>query len=398
MNSVRSKVLKILVLIIAILLIFIMPMDTVAATLSELNGKLASLQNDAAAINKNINNLKKDISASEELKAEYQNQIDNLETQISVCQGFIYQYQAEIKQLEDDIEIKNDELTSTIFTYKKRMRAIYMSPNTEMSLLLGSDSYSNYLANESFTKRVAAYDNLLINSINSSIKEIETLKKSVEEKNEEMLSVKRTLTSKQLQLENKMSSINDEIYNLNTKNSSLKSELEKIRKAEEEYEKKIKELIEQEKNKGNQTQISSGQFLWPVPGFYTLTSTFGYRSNPLNPSATEYHKGIDISGTGIGGKPIIAVESGIIITAGFNNGGYGNYVVISHGVNKSGEIVTTHYAHMRSYAVYAGQTVVRGQTIGYVGTTGSSTGNHLHFEIRLDNVAVNPMLYVSNVK
>ena len=104
--------------------------------------------------------------------------------------------------------------------------------------------------------------------------------------------------------------------------------------------------------------------------------------------------GVQTCALPISGKPIIASASGTVTVAEFNNGGYGNYVVISHGF-MNGSLVTTHYGHMMSYAVSVGQSVKQGDIIGYVGTTGASTGYHLHFEVRLNNSPVNPFGYVS---
>ena len=103
---------------------------------------------------------------------------------------------------------------------------------------------------------------------------------------------------------------------------------------------------------------------------------------------------IDVSGGGIAGKPVVASANGTVIMSEFNNGGYGNYVVLSHG-DVNGSLVTTHYAHLMSCAVSVGQTVNQGDVIGYVGTTGASTGYHLHFEVRTNNTPVNPFGYVS---
>ena len=119
----------------------------------------------------------------------------------------------------------------------------------------------------------------------------------------------------------------------------------------------------------------------PLPGYYRLTSLFGYRIHPITGKAHS-HTGIDIPAPG--GTPIQACKSGQVVTSAYHYS-YGNYVVIDHGNGNS-----TLYAHMSSRAVSEGQMVSQGQTIGYVGTTGSSTGNHLHLEVRDNYTRVNP--------
>ena len=149
-----------------------------------------------------------------------------------------------------------------------------------------------------------------------------------------------------------------------------------------------------------------GDFLWPVPGYYMITA--GFQSN--DPIHKGSHNGIDIAGSGIAGKPIIAISDGIVTKA--NNScthnykkysscgcayGYGNYVTINHGT-KDGKTYSVTYGHMTSTAVGVGATVKKGQTIGYVGTTGFSTGYHLHFAIAVNGVWRNPMNFYSKVK
>jgi murein DD-endopeptidase MepM/ murein hydrolase activator NlpD len=125
---------------------------------------------------------------------------------------------------------------------------------------------------------------------------------------------------------------------------------------------------------------TTGIFCWPVVNLYTVTSPYGHRS-------LGYHRGIDISGANASGKLVVAGASGTITEAGWNTGGYGNYVVISHGNG-----VETLYAHMldNSIMVSAGDVVQKGQTIGRVGNTGYSFGAHLHFEVRVNGNRLDP--------
>ena len=136
---------------------------------------------------------------------------------------------------------------------------------------------------------------------------------------------------------------------------------------------------------GSYTVIQTlGIFCWPVVNLYTVTSPFGYRS-------LGYHRGIDISGANASGSLVVAGASGTVTEAGWNTGGYGNYVVIDHGNG-----VETLYAHMldNSLMVSVGDTVLKGQTIGRVGNTGYSFGAHLHFEVRINGNRVNPAPYL----
>lgn len=131
------------------------------------------------------------------------------------------------------------------------------------------------------------------------------------------------------------------------------------------------------------SSYGSGSFIWPVPYTHNITSEFGMRWGRL-------HGGIDIAAGGVYGQPIVAADSGTVILAGNQGDGYGNYVIIDHGNGYK-----TLYGHMSSVAAYTGQQVAQGEVIGYVGSTGNSTGPHLHFEIRVNDVQTDPLGYVS---
>lgn len=131
------------------------------------------------------------------------------------------------------------------------------------------------------------------------------------------------------------------------------------------------------------SSYGSGSFIWPVPYTHNITSEFGMRWGRL-------HGGIDIADGGVYGQSIVAADSGTVILAGNQGDGYGNYVIIDHGNGYK-----TLYGHMSSVATYTGQQVAQGEVIGYVGSTGNSTGPHLHFEIRVNDVQTDPLGYVS---
>lgn len=157
--------------------------------------------------------------------------------------------------------------------------------------------------------------------------------------------------------------------------------LDKLSKATRLEEVRQQDLLHAMRN--NRTTLSSMPSIWPVSGF--ISSSFGGRSSPFG-GGGQFHKGLDI-GSRVG-TPIIAPADGTVILSGFD-GAYGNSVEIDHG----GGIITK-YAHMQRAAVHQDQWVKRGEIIGYVGMTGRTTGPHLHYEVRLNGVPVNPMRYI----
>ena len=225
-------------------------------------------------------------------------------------------------------------------------------------------------------KSISAYDKALTNKLVDDVKLIEQKKSEINVLLSEQESVKSTLDSKKKELNKQVSSVNSEIADLNSDIKDLNNRKEANEQAIKEYEQAIK-------NAGNVgvDQTHDGQFTWPCPGYRTITSPYGYRIHPIY-GTKKFHKGIDISGGGIKGKPIVAAADGVVSLATYNAGGYGYYVMINHGQAPNGKWYVTLYAHMTKYIVRVGQTVKKGQTIGYVGTTGASTGYHLHYEVR----------------
>ena len=136
----------------------------------------------------------------------------------------------------------------------------------------------------------------------------------------------------------------------------------------------------------NEDPTPSGSFIWPCPSCHTVSSQFGYRVHPIF-GTTKYHSGIDIAASA--GASVLAADGGTVVTSTYSSS-YGNYIVISHGNG-----YTTTYAHLSSRLVSTGSTVSQGTTIGLVGSTGWSTGPHLHFEISYNGSRVDPLNYVS---
>ncbi len=169
-----------------------------------------------------------------------------------------------------------------------------------------------------------------------------------------------------------------------TENAALGAAVAQSDAAEAALAAESQRIAEQLQAAGDTPALGDGTFIRPVPG--PITSGFGYRTDPVT-GATAYHAGIDIGAPC--GTPIKAAGTGVILSAGFNSGGYGNMTLINHGNGLS-----TLYGHQSSIIVSPGQSVTQGQVIGYVGSTGKSTGCHLHFEVRVGGNPVDPNAYL----
>ena len=377
-------------------------MPVSAASTSEMRNEINDLEKKSEKIEQEIAQLKKDKAEQNALKKKLDQQIAVTQEEISACTKLISRYKSEISQYEAEIKAKEAEIDDTKFLFRQRMRSIYMSgsTNNDLMVLLDAESFSDYLALSQVSKTVAAHDKKIVNTITNAIEDINKSKKAINEKMEAQNEIKKSLANKQAKLKAQQSEVNSVIASINSNQSDLEAKNKSYEAAINKLENEIQAALRAAAaaaSGGSGTKnpvFTSGRFTWPVPGFYNITSYYGYRVNPVS-GIYKLHGGIDIASAGIYGKPIVAAADGVVIAAGYNTGGFGNWVMINHGTHGGNQFATI-YGHMCSSPVVSnGQTVKAGQTLGYVGSTGNSTGNHLHFEVRVNGDRVNPMSYFS---
>ena len=356
-----------------------------AASLSD---QIASLERKQDAIKAEIADLKSDISKQQELKTALQKQINNVQDQIDLYNSEISSLNEKIAKLEEEIEQTQQNLEANKEAFKSRLRAMYMSgDHSALSLLLSADDFGDFLYKTELMRSVTEYDSVVIEQLNADIEKLEADGKELEDKKASVNSMKSEMTAKQNELNNSMKEMNSIISEMNEQKSELETESAEYTAAINELEKQIAAAAT--KAQASSVVYSGEQFLWPVTGYYNITSGFRTASRPT-------HNGIDIASSGIYGKPIIAVADGTVLLAANNGNGYGLYVMINHG-SYNGNSYTTLYGHMSKMAVSSGQTVKAGQVIGYVGSTGRSTGPHLHYEIRVNGSPQSPLSFYNRV-
>lgn len=376
---VNKNILRTLCVVLICAILFTFASSNIILNVSGSSKTIEDLDREIAERNKKIKQLEQDNKRQDELKQELQKQVAAIERQINECIKNIQELETKIRQNEEALEQKNKDLYKNKTMFKYRLRAMYMcGGNNGLEVLLGSDDFADFLAKTELTRSISELDNALIEEVVNSIKEIETIQASIQSQKQQVENTKKTLSQKRADINSQVAKLN----NIIAKNNQQKKELEEDNKEAEKERERLKNLAKQK----YKVDINfNGQFAWPVPGYYNITSGYGMRWG-------RQHKGIDISSSGIYGKPIVAVADGVVLVAQYNTGGYGNYVVISHGT-QNGKSYDTLYGHISSYCVKAGQSVKRGQVIGYVGSTGNSTGPHLHYEIHVNDVPVNPMSF-----
>lgn len=337
----------------------------------QLKDELAEVKEDQAAAQQQRQILTQQLNA---INAE----IANIDAQIAWYDGEISKKEAERVEAEAR-EAEQYEL------FCQRVRAMEEEGSVSYwSILFNADSFSDLLDRIADVDSVMDYDNAVMDELIATREELERLQAELESARAEEQAArdqqevkKKEQQAKVAEAQKLLDQINADVAEVNRQ---LDAEEAGAAEIQAQIAKKQKQL-EEERRKNNITISSESGYLWPLPGYYRLTSQFGYRIHPITGKAHS-HTGIDVPAPG--GTPILAAKSGQVVTSA-KHYSYGNYVVIDHGNGNS-----TLYAHMRSRAVSEGQMVKQGQVIGYVGTTGSSNGNHLHLEVRDNYTRVDP--------
>ncbi|MBQ9899009.1 MAG: peptidoglycan DD-metalloendopeptidase family protein [Ruminococcus sp.] len=368
-----------------------------------------------------------------------QSNIDLLNTELETIQQEIDAAEANIAQLDQDIIDQQAQIDANVELFKQRVYDMYVTGNENLSaVLLGSTSFYDMMAKVEMVNRIAAYDETLINDILADIESIEKSKSDLQQEkvtydakvidlearksdkaatlatyNEAMQNTQDEidrLAREQEMLQQDVDALEADNAELAAEQAEIEAEAQRAAAAAEAARLAAEEAARQQaasqNNTGSATVPSDpvyipsvtnvDGFAWPAPGFSYISSYYGYRWGTL-------HGGIDIGDAGIHGGACTASKSGTVTRLNTNcthdwpktsscgcGGGYGNYVMISHD-----DGTATLYGHLSSVAVSYGSYVSQGQVIGYIGSTGWSTGDHLHFEIYVGGVRVDPLGYVS---
>ena len=326
-----------------------------------------------------------DQMAAQQKRQLLQAQLDAINDELDSIDAQLAYYDQEIAQKEAErIQAEADE-QAQYELFCQRVRAMEEEGTVSYwSILFNAEDFSDLLDRLADVDAVMDYDNQVMEELTAIRKEIVRLKTQLEEARADEQEARDQQAAKQAEQQAKVAEAQKLLDEINADvaevNRQLDDEIAGAEEIQAEIARKQKQLEEQ-RRQNNITIDSETNYMWPLPGYYRLTSLFGYRIHPITGKAHS-HTGIDIPAPG--NTPILACKSGQVVTSAYHYS-YGNYVVIDHGNGNS-----TLYAHMSSRAVSEGDMVTQGQTIGYVGTTGSSTGNHLHLEVRDNYTRVDP--------
>jgi len=354
------------------------------STLEDLQKERQELQKELDELNEKLANIKDEAERARQKIATYQQRKALVEQQIALLLKSIEIKTQELTEKQIALDEKEQECLETQELFKKRVREIYMNSNaSDLAALLSAESFAEFMLGTEALRRVSERDSELINKLDAERKGIAADQAVIEEEMLALSNDQLALDTKYNELAALLQEANEALSAAEAQQEATEEEREKILEEFEKNKKDIEDLM----GTGEEEYMGSGRWGWPVPNYSYISSGFGWRTLYGKPN---YHTGIDIAGSGIYGKPIKASDAGRVARVVYGTTGYGYYVMLDHGANN-----WTVYAHMSSIAVKVGQYVVKGETIGYVGSTGNSTGPHLHFEIRLNGVQVNPANYVS---
>ena len=308
-------------------------------------------------------------------------QIRNVEAQISTYETLITQTEAELAEAQEKEEAQYELFCSRVRDMEKRGTVSYWS------VLFRATSFTDLLGRLDIINEIMDADQAVIDELKALQEEIETKKTELETSKKESEAAKADLVTKKNDLDVQRTKANQLVQEIESNESEYQSTLDAIEAEEESIQKKIVQLSQQlAAQNGSSSSAALGGYIWPVSS-RRITSPFGNRNTGIAGASTN-HKGVDIGGVYYTSR-VHAAKAGTVIISTYSSS-YGNYVVVSHG---SGN--TTLYAHMSSRSVSVGDYVNQGDVLGITGSTGISSGPHLHFEITENGTRVNPLNYLT---
>ena len=339
-----------------------------------------------------IRETKKKGEQLEEKKEKAEEAKKNLAKELNALIDDMEKLEADIKAKEEELSAKEEELmyakieeNNQYESMKKRIKYMYENGNAQLiEILLESDNISAFLNKAEYISTISNYDRDMLKVFQEVTKDVREQEEVIRAEYEEMEEMQNELITKQDELKAMVEDKANEISEIESAIKKNEKKLKKLQEAAAEALRKQQESASNPGSAGESVVAGNGYFTHPCPGYSRISSSFGWREQPL-PGASTNHKGVDYAAPT--GTPIYAAAAGTVTTAAYS-GNAGKLIVINHGDGK-----VTKYMHCNAMYVSAGQKVSKGQHIAAVGTTGNSTGPHLHFQLEIGGVPKNPVNY-----
>lgn len=360
-----------------------------AASLESAQEKLDEINKRQKELTSDINKYSSQKNSEVKAKQTLEQQISATEEKIGTIEWVLDNLDMRLQEKNAELEIAQLEYAEYYEKYVTRIRENYeMGTSTYLEVLLMSENFSDMLTRYDYIRDMMDYDKQLLESMQENITFIEVLREDIIADQKMQQEALVDLTDEKKNQASQVEDLNDRISYISENIAALREEQEEFARLEKEFEEEINKLLDKKK------KYAGGTFMWPLPSNYkTISSPYGERTLY---GKKEFHYAIDIPAPK--GTPVYASADGTIIYYGWTNTGGGNKCVIDHGSK-----LVTHYNHMNAFVpelkeqfkVNGSVDVKKGDIIGYVGTTGNSTGNHLDFKILYDGTALDPALYVT---
>lgn len=340
------------------------------------------------------------VSSLKDSKADTESAVASLNSQLAAISAEIASLESQLSDLDGQIDSANEELASAqdlaeeqYAAMKARIKYIYENGNRNyLTQILSSEDMASFLNAIEYVSMMNTYDRTMLEEYKANIAYQEEIKAQLEDEYDTAKAMQESIGIQKQTVSVLKSAKTDELTQIGEDLSAAEEEAEMYAaevKAQEEILSAIQAQIAA-MDYGSD-YISSGIFCWPCPSYKYVSSDYGPRTAPTTGASTT-HKGIDIA-AGYG-SAILAAEAGVVTTASYSSSS-GNYIIINHGSDSSGNIICTVYMHCSALYVSEGDVVARGQSIAAVGSTGISTGNHLHFGVTVNGSYTSPWNYVS---
>ena len=371
-----------------------------ATSMSSLQNKLNKLSQSIEQHKKELSNAQKKEAAAKQLESDLKEKVTVIQGQIGVLKSQIADVQNSIGVKQQEITAKEAEIADQWDGFKQHMAAMQeLRDGGSVAMLASVNDLYELLTFNEVMQDISIKDTEILNNMKNAKEALQNDKATLEEERTQLQSKKAELDAQNSQMQSKQNELNSSVREAQLSaaeaqkaQQDAKAAIESDEMNYEAVKKEIQKLIAAAA--AAQPQLSFTGFICPLKSYTRISSEYGWRKNPVS-GVNKLHAGTDFAAPA--GTPIYAAASGYVQVAGWSSGGYGNYVIIYHGKMSDGVAYSTLYGHMRSVATSAGKYVKQGEIIGYVGSTGNSTGNHLHLEVWRGGSkanAVNPRGYI----